>query len=153
MLVYLSNEQETKQVAEKLAKYCPKNKRFIIFLEGELGSGKTTFVRFFLQTLGHSGAVKSPTYTLIETYQVSKQLIFHLDLYRLQTSREIFALGLEDEWNQVAIWLIEWPERALPFLPQADIICHLTLINSHRQVKIQAQTPRGKQLLQRMENA
>jgi tRNA threonylcarbamoyladenosine biosynthesis protein TsaE len=152
MLVDLNNEKKTQQIAEKLAKYCPKTERFIIFLEGELGSGKTTFARFFLQTLGHAGPVKSPTYTLVETYQVANHLIFHLDLYRLQAPREILELGLYDELSQVAIWLIEWPERALAFLPQADILCSLALIKCHRQLQIRAQTSRGKQLLQKIEN-
>ncbi len=154
MLVYLSNnETETQQLAEKIARNCSENPRLIIFLQGELGSGKTTFTRFFLQALGHCGSVKSPTYTLVETYQLPKHLIFHLDLYRLQTAKEIIDIGLYDEFNQAAIWLIEWPEKALRFLPSADILCTFTLVDDHRRIEIQSQTPVGETLLQSIENS
>jgi tRNA threonylcarbamoyladenosine biosynthesis protein TsaE len=154
MSVYLlNNETETQQLAERMAQNCSENERLIIFLQGELGSGKTTFTRFFLQALGHCGPVKSPTYTLVETYQLSKHLIFHLDLYRLQTPKEIVEIGLYDEFNQVAIWLIEWPEQALRFLPSADISCTFTLVDTHRQVKVQSQTSTGKALLLKIKNS
>ena len=154
MLVYLlNNETETQQLAEKIAKHCSENERLIIFLRGELGAGKTTFTRFFLKALGHAGAVKSPTYTLVETYQLPRYRIFHLDLYRLQSPREILELGLYDEFDQAAIWLIEWPEHALAFLPSADVSCTFTLIDAHRQIEIQDQTPKAKQLLQKIENS
>ncbi|BBB14923.1 ATPase YjeE family [Candidatus Rickettsiella viridis] len=154
MSEYLINhEQETQQLAEKLAAHCPKNKRLIIFLKGELGAGKTTFTRFFLRALGHHAAVKSPTYTLIESYELAKQLIFHLDLYRLQTAREILEMGLYDEFDQLAIWLIEWPERAQSFLPPADILLTLSLLDSQRIARLLPQTPLGEQILKKMETS
>jgi tRNA threonylcarbamoyladenosine biosynthesis protein TsaE len=151
MLVYLSDETETQRLAEKIALHCPENKRFIIFLKGELGSGKTTFARFFLQYLGHSSTVKSPTYTLIETYPLPRHLIFHLDLYRLQTPREIVELGLYDEFDQNAIWLIEWPERALDILPTPDLSCRFTQEGTCRQIELQSETPQGYQLLEKIQ--
>lgn len=153
MSVYLlNNEIETVQLAKKLAAHCPENKRLIIFLQGELGVGKTTFTRFFLQALGHRGSVKSPTYTLVESYELSKLSIFHLDLYRLQTAREIVEMGLYDEFDQLAIWLIEWPERAHAFLPPADILLSLSLLlDSQRQASLLPKTPLGEHILQKME--
>lgn len=154
MLVFLLNhETETQQLAEKIAQHCPENKRLIVFLQGELGSGKTTFARFFLKALGYPGSVKSPTYTLVETYQLPKYRLFHLDLYRLHTPREILEMGLYDEFDQAAIWLIEWPKHARALLPSADILCTFTLVDSARHVEIQSQTPSGKQLLQKIENS
>lgn len=153
MSVYLLNsETETKQLAEKIAKYCPENERLVIFLTGELGSGKTTFTRFFLKALGYNGLVKSPTYTLFESYQLPKYRIFHLDLYRLHTPKEMLEIGLYDEFDQTAIWLIEWPEHATPFLPSPDIQCIFTLKEFNRRAELKSQTLTGRQLLKKMEN-
>lgn len=153
MPIYLLNsETETKQLAEKIANTCHKNERLIIFLKGELGAGKTTFVRYFLKALGYTGLVKSPTYTLFESYQLPKQLIFHLDLYRLHTPQEILEIGLYDEFDRCAIWLIEWPERALAFLPSPDVLCTFTDLNSHRKIELQPKTEPGHQLLKLIEN-
>lgn len=148
----LNSELETKQLAEKIANACPENERLIIFLEGGLGAGKTTFVRFFLQALGYKGLVKSPTYTLFENYQLPKYPIFHLDLYRLHTAQEMLEIGLYDEFDRPAIWLIEWPERALAFLPPADMLCTFSDFGSHRQIELQSKTARGQQLLKLIES-
>ena len=148
MSVILSkNEKETEQLAKKLAKCCPKNARLIIFLNGELGVGKTFFVRALIKNLGYQGLVKSPTYTLIETYDLVGYSVNHLDLYRLQSTNEIFEMGFCDEFEQPALWLIEWPERASAFLPEPDIVCHINLVNVHRHIVFQADTFLGEQTL------
>ncbi|MES2142449.1 MAG: tRNA (adenosine(37)-N6)-threonylcarbamoyltransferase complex ATPase subunit type 1 TsaE [Pseudomonadota bacterium] len=148
----LNSEMETKRLAAKIAKACPKNERLVIFLQGELGAGKTTFVRFFLEALGYNGLVKSPTYTLFESYQLLKYHIFHLDLYRLHTPSEMLEIGLYDEFDEPAIWLIEWPERALNFLPPPDMLYTFTDLGSHRQIELQTETARGQQLLRLIED-
>ena len=154
MSVYLlNNETKTKQLAEQIAHNCPEDERLIIFLNGALGSGKTTFTRFFIKALGYPGLVKSPTYTLVETYQLSKHRIFHLDLYRLYLPTEVLEIGLYDEFDQAAIWLIEWPERALSFLPEPDIVCTFTRIGPHHQLMLQPQNASSEKLLQRVANA
>lgn len=146
-VILLKTEKETTQFAQKFAECCPKNKRLIIFLNGELGAGKTFFVRALIKSLGYPGLVKSPTYTLMETYEIAAYSIYHLDLYRLQSAHEILDMGLYDEFEHTAIWLIEWPERALNFLPAPDIVCHIGLTDTDRQIQFLAKTLQGEQTL------
>ena len=143
----LKSEEEMEQLAQKFAICCHESKKLIIFLKGELGAGKTFFVRAFIKSLGFPGLVKSPTYTLMETYEIAHFLIYHLDLYRLQSPNEILDIGLCDEFEATGIWLIEWPERALNFLPKSDIVCHIDIIETTRQIQFFAQTPQGEQTL------
>ncbi|MFZ0218822.1 MAG: tRNA (adenosine(37)-N6)-threonylcarbamoyltransferase complex ATPase subunit type 1 TsaE [Candidatus Aquirickettsiella sp.] len=143
----LKTEKETAQLAQKFAACCPNNKRLIIFFNGELGAGKTFFVRSFVKSLGYSGLVKSPTYTLMEIYEIAPYSIYHLDLYRLQTANEILDMGLCDEFEHAAIWLIEWADRATNFLPNPDIVCHINLIGTNRQIQFFAQSHQGEQTL------
>jgi tRNA threonylcarbamoyladenosine biosynthesis protein TsaE len=93
----------------------------VIALSGELGAGKTTFVRGLLRALGHGGAVRSPTYTLVEPYDVGGQRVLHLDLYRLAGAADLAALGLRDEIDGATLLLVEWPERAGGALPVPDL--------------------------------
>jgi tRNA threonylcarbamoyladenosine biosynthesis protein TsaE len=93
----------------------------VIGIEGELGAGKTTLVKGLLNELGITGAVRSPTYTLIEPYEAAGLHIYHLDLYRLAEPREVEALGLRDLLHPAAVLLIEWPSRAAGVLPAADL--------------------------------
>ena len=96
-----------------------------IHLHGDLGAGKTTLVRGFLRGLGLQGAVRSPTYTLIESYQAGPVTVHHLDLYRLADPEELEYLGLRDLLGEPALLFIEWPERAGDWLPPPDLEIHL----------------------------
>ncbi len=99
----------------------------IIFLEGQLGAGKTTIVRGFLRAMGYEEKVKSPTYSLVETYFIRGNEIIHFDLYRLQNAQELLDIGLEDYLSSQAIFLIEWPEKASNVLPSPNLICKIAI--------------------------
>ena len=116
----------------------------VIFLEGELGAGKTTLVRGFLRGFGYQDSVKSPTFTLVEPYQFEICRIYHFDLYRLNDPEELELMGVRDYFTEDAIILVEWPERGLGFLPKADLILELSLTPEGRSLKIKKLIKRDK---------
>ncbi|WP_018873699.1 tRNA (adenosine(37)-N6)-threonylcarbamoyltransferase complex ATPase subunit type 1 TsaE [Thioalkalivibrio sp. ALJ16] len=109
----------------------------IVFLEGDLGAGKTTWVRGLLRQLGHHGAVRSPTYTLVEPYTLDGRQVLHFDLYRLGDPEELEYLGVREDFGDGALWLVEWPERGAGWLPAPDLVVRL----AHR-----ADTAAGREL-------
>jgi tRNA threonylcarbamoyladenosine biosynthesis protein TsaE len=120
----------------------------IIWLQGDLGAGKTTFARGFLHGLGHEGVVKSPTYTLVEPYQPAPGIsCYHFDLYRLADAEELEFTGARDYFDDHSLCLIEWPEKAAACLPEPDIEVQLVLNNTGRQMTLIAGTDRGGALL------
>jgi len=105
----------------------------VVFLEGTLGAGKTTFVRGFLRALGYNGIVKSPTYTLVETYSLDNHpTIHHFDLYRLKSPLELDHLGPDYYFTKKAICFIEWPEKATKLLPQPTLQISIDIKGHHR---------------------
>ena len=128
----ISSEAQMLKFAERLAKAVMPGS--LVFLVGQLGAGKTTLVRGFLRALGYKGHVKSPTFTVVESYQVQLQNkakgllpVYHFDLYRLHDARELFDLGFEDYLTNEAITLIEWPEKAIELLPKPTLMLKLSL--------------------------
>jgi tRNA threonylcarbamoyladenosine biosynthesis protein TsaE len=122
----------------------------IVYLQGELGAGKTTLARGILRGLGYTGKVRSPTYTLVEPYAVDQHTVYHLDLYRLADAEELEWLGLRDMLAEQALLLIEWPERGVGVLPQADLVVQIAPADGGRSVDIVALTGRGRQILSQL---
>lgn len=120
---YLQNTGETEQFGAELCRALPA--KCLVFLEGDLGAGKTTLVRGFLRAAGYAGAVKSPTYTLVEEYAVNRYKVFHFDLYRVADPEELEWIGIRDYFAQDCVCFIEWPEMGQGFLPEPDLIIRL----------------------------
>lgn len=142
---HLSDSDQTVNIGRDLA-LCM-TQATTVFLHGDLGAGKTTFTRGFVQTLGHQGNVKSPTYTLVEPYEVADWQIYHFDLYRLADPEELEFMGIRDYFSDKSLCLIEWPQRGFGLLPEADIELWLTYVDNEREIKFEANTPNGQTVL------
>lgn len=141
-------EAETQTLAANLANAIPAGA--VIFLEGQLGAGKTTFTRGFLRGMGYQDKVKSPTYTLVEPYDVNGRQIYHFDFYRLHHSDELEHIGLNDYFSPEAICLIEWPEKGFPLLPSPDLTCKILMKDNHRDITIEAHTALGERIIKQL---
>lgn len=108
----------------------------VIYLRGDLGAGKTTLVRGYLRALGYKEAVKSPTYTLVEPYEINNFSIAHLDLYRVVDPVELEYIGIEDVLRDVSLMFIEWPEKGEGYLPTANLIIELAILGGGRVAQI-----------------
>ena len=144
MQLTLKNLDDTKKIARAMAK--ASTPPLVIFLEGDLGAGKTTLVRAFLRARGFDGLVKSPTYTLIESYDLDDCTVIHADFYRLSHANEVAELALDESITH-SITLIEWPQLAQQFGIQADL--HLTLnleSEEKRNLNLKAQSFKGQEI-------
>ncbi len=119
----------------------------VIFLNGNLGAGKTTLVRGILHGLGYLDVVKSPTYNLVEIYKISKLYLYHFDLYRFNDPYEWEEAGFRDYFNCHSICFIEWPEKATGLLPAADLRIDFEILESGRNIAVYADTNVGEQCL------
>jgi len=155
MNIFLADETATENLGRALAALCPP--QCLIFLRGDLGTGKTTLSRGFLRGLGYRGRVKSPTYTLLEPYDINSvdeqtvRLVYHFDLYRLADPEELAYIGAEDCFAAQAVSLVEWPQQGEGMLPPADIEILLEYKNSSRQVQLLAATDKGRDILQSLQ--
>lgn len=117
--LHLPDEAATQALGQALAPLVQGG--MVVFLEGDLGSGKTTLVRALLRRLGHTGPVKSPTYTLVEVYKLSSLYLYHFDFYRFNHPDEFLDAGLDEYFRQGALCFVEWPEKAGTYLPPPDL--------------------------------
>jgi tRNA threonylcarbamoyladenosine biosynthesis protein TsaE len=140
----LENEQQTLALGEIIGENS--HNLHVMYLNGLLGAGKTTLVRGILRGLGYAHTVKSPTYTLVETYELNTRTIHHFDLYRMNDIHELEEVGFRDYFTDNALCIIEWPERAA-ILPQADLICDLKIIDHHRKIILSANTKAGEDVV------
>jgi len=137
MKVFLEDEAATTAFAERFAAVLPSETAGLtVLLEGELGAGKSTFARGLIRALGHDGPVPSPTYTLVEPYQLTSVTVYHVDLYRVTSEEELRFLG----WNELdgGLRLVEWPEKAPELAEAADIRLAMSYAGDGRDVAIQA---------------
>jgi tRNA threonylcarbamoyladenosine biosynthesis protein TsaE len=145
---FLPDEPATLRLAARMATCLPASPPFVVYLQGDLGTGKTTLTRGILRALGEQGAVRSPTYGLIIEYTTPPGRVLHLDLYRLRSSDELASLGLVDYLEGSRLWLIEWPEKAEGArIPPADARVALEVEGSGRRVQILAESGAGQQWL------
>jgi tRNA threonylcarbamoyladenosine biosynthesis protein TsaE len=152
MLVHTKTAEETENFGARLARARPDgdNALAVVYLTGDLGAGKTTLTRGFLRAQGVKGAVRSPTYTLVEIYEAGALTTLHLDLYRLNDPAELDNLGLR-EWARAGyLWLVEWPERGAERLPGADLVLTLTAGEAGHDIEVAAHTPLGVSWLGRV---
>lgn len=149
--ISIENENMMQTFAAKLSQFAVKG--MVIFLHGNLGAGKTTFTRGFLRGLGYEGHVKSPTYTLVESYEFEGITVFHFDFYRLKDPEELAYIGIEDYFTKESICIIEWPESAGAALPVADLDCYFEMDQERRHLNMLAKTEKGKMALGRWNDA
>ncbi|MHB1075851.1 tRNA (adenosine(37)-N6)-threonylcarbamoyltransferase complex ATPase subunit type 1 TsaE [Thiobacillus sp.] len=143
---HLADEAATLAFGAQLAQGMTAGLTF--YLEGDLGAGKTTLVRGVLRALGYGGRVKSPTYTLVESYSLPAFELYHFDLYRMHDPREWIDAGFRDVNDGRVASLIEWPDKAAGWLPAPDVVVRLTIADDAREIECEAASPRGTQYLE-----
>lgn len=147
--VELKDESATVLMGNKLALVVKDGA--IVYLHGDLGAGKTTFTRGVIQGLGHKGNVKSPTYTLVEPYELDLVNAYHFDLYRLGDPEELEFMGIRDYFELNSLCLIEWPEKGAGILPKADLDITLEYVDAGRIITFVANNSKGLSILALLE--
>jgi tRNA threonylcarbamoyladenosine biosynthesis protein TsaE len=155
VVVHTTTAEETEGFGAQLAGTRPAgdNTLCVVYLAGDLGAGKTTLARGLLRSLGVTGAVRSPTYTLVEIYELGALTALHLDLYRLSDPAELDNLGLREWARGGHLWLVEWPERGAGRLPAADLVITLSAGGAGHEIEVAATTDQGARWLERLLSA
>lgn len=131
---FLVDESATLAFGRRLGAALPRGA--LVFLQGDLGAGKTTLVRGMLRGLGYSGSVKSPTYTLLEPYELANCVVYHFDFYRIADSQELDFIGIDELVDSDALKLVEWPERVADRLPDPDLVVRMRVDGGGRRIEI-----------------
>jgi len=145
---YLATEADTLALGADFAQAIRPG--MVIYLSGDLGAGKTTLARGLLRGLGYLGRVKSPTFTLVEVYEISRLYLYHFDFYRFSNPRELGEAGFREYFNSDSVCLVEWPEKAAAGLAPADVKIVMQVAGSGRSVGIFAETEAGRLCLERL---
>jgi tRNA threonylcarbamoyladenosine biosynthesis protein TsaE len=145
LILPLHDVEATEQLGAVLASELSDG--LVVFLLGDLGAGKTSLVRGVLRELGHSGAVKSPTYTLLEEYSVAGRDIIHFDLYRMIEPEELDLIGIRDYFNGKNCCFFEWPQRGQGYLPAADLQIQISLKGNGRLARMTSNSESGRAIL------
>jgi tRNA threonylcarbamoyladenosine biosynthesis protein TsaE len=145
MKLVVPDEPAMQEVGRQLARTA--GRPGVVYLVGELGTGKTTLVRSLLRGLGYAGTVRSPTYTLMEPYSLAHLSVYHLDLYRLADPEELEWLGIRDLDTGVDLLLVEWPEHGAGLLPPADLVISIEYQGAGRLLQVRSPTPQGQSMV------
>ncbi|CAH9049646.1 tRNA threonylcarbamoyladenosine biosynthesis protein TsaE [Pseudoalteromonas holothuriae] len=145
---HLADEAQTVAMGTRLCKYIKEGA--VLFLHGDLGAGKTTLSRGIVQGMGHTGKVKSPTYTLVEPYDLDDVSIYHFDLYRLGDPEELEYMGIRDYFSTNAICIIEWPEKGHGFIPNSDLDVDMAYDGQQRIITLSANSERGQIIINQL---
>lgn len=146
--LFLADPAATEALGARLAATMPA--KAVVFLAGELGAGKSSLARAMLRSLGVSGAIRSPTYTLVERYRLDNGEAAHMDLYRIAEAEELEFLGLQEISAEARLLLVEWPERAASALPPADLELGLAVADAGRSVEIRGNSQAGHAWLNKL---
>lgn len=147
-MFFLAGEHETEMLGAALGEASAMDG--LIYLQGDLGAGKTTLSRGLLRGVGFTGSVKSPTYTLVESYALDDWQVHHFDLYRLADAEELEYMGMRDFFTEKSLCLIEWAEKGAGFLPAPDLLVNLQSAADGREAIVSAKTPKGRVMLSRL---
>lgn len=151
---FLPNEDATIAIGTGLAQVLLSNEKqrgLVVYLNGDLGAGKTTLTRGFVRGMGHKGNVKSPTYTIVEPYELTKWRVFHFDLYRLADPEELEYMGIRDYFNDDCCCFVEWPEKGTGLLAKADLSINIAYQDEQRVIELQAVSEHGEQVITALE--
>ncbi|WP_245586232.1 tRNA (adenosine(37)-N6)-threonylcarbamoyltransferase complex ATPase subunit type 1 TsaE [Solimonas soli] len=143
--IALADAEATERLGAALAQWLRARAGAVLFLRGDLGAGKTTLARGLLRALGVTGAIRSPTYTLIEPYELADRHVVHMDLYRLRDPEELAALGVRDYDPRQHVWIVEWPEHGAGFLPPPSLEIELRLAAPGRLAHLRPAVLSGSQ--------
>lgn len=148
MILELKDESASIALANQLARFIATP--LVLTFSGPIGAGKTTLIRALLRALGVTGAIKSPTFSIVEPYQLEDKKIHHFDLYRISEAQELDYLGFRDYFTPDALVCIEWPEKAVSYLPKVDICFTLESVGSGRRLHMDAKSDYAKELLTKL---